>query len=150
MKIICLKILREIRGVKNLYFIDKEFLITPEAKSLNEMRKVLMNNFGILKLDPSAKISYGVTSLSDYTDFLSNVTTGVNDIHESQMFEIGNVAIGFLFHMEPVEIDTGTIRTHGGLEYVHDISPTTTFFHSNLSGAQSTKIGKYKLLQQII
>ncbi len=101
------------------------------------------NNFGILKLDPSAKISYGVTSLSDYTDFLSNVTTGVNDIHESQMFEIGNAAIGFLFHMEPVEIDTGTIRTHGGLEYVHDISPTTTFFHSNLSGAQSTKIGKY-------
>ena len=101
------------------------------------------NNFGILKLDPSAKISYGVTSLSDYTDFLSNVTTGVNEIYESQMFETGNAAIGFLFHMEPFEIDTGTMRPHGGIEYVHDISPTTTFFHSNSSGAQSTKIGKY-------
>ena len=59
------------------------------------------------------------------------------------MFETGNAAIGFLFHMEPFEIDTGTMRPHGGIEYVHDISPTTTFFHSNSSGAQSTKIGKY-------
>ena len=29
--------------------IDSDFLITPEAKSLNQMRKELMNNFGLLK-----------------------------------------------------------------------------------------------------
>ena len=51
-----LKILREIRGIKNLYKIDKEFLITPEAKSLNEIRKPLMNNFGILKAGKAATI----------------------------------------------------------------------------------------------
>ena len=44
-----LKIYWEIRGIKKFYCIDKEFLITPEAKSLNEIRKTLMNNFGILK-----------------------------------------------------------------------------------------------------
>ena len=44
-----IEIIREIRGVKDTYRIDKEFLITPEAKSLNEIRKPLMNNFGILK-----------------------------------------------------------------------------------------------------
>ncbi len=37
------------RGVKNEFIIDNEFLMTPEAKSLNEMRKILMENFGILK-----------------------------------------------------------------------------------------------------
>jgi len=42
-------IIRSERGVSERYIIDSEFLITPEAKSLNEMRKILMNNFGILK-----------------------------------------------------------------------------------------------------
>jgi DNA gyrase subunit B len=46
----------EIRGVKNLYYINKEFLITPEAKSLNEIRKPLMDNFGILKSGRAAII----------------------------------------------------------------------------------------------
>jgi len=44
-----LTIIREIRGIKNYYHIDKEFVITPEARSLNEIRKALMNNFGVLK-----------------------------------------------------------------------------------------------------
>ena len=37
------------RGVSERYLIDQEFLITPESQSLNEMRKILMDNFGILK-----------------------------------------------------------------------------------------------------
>ena len=32
-----------------IYYINKEFLITPEAKLLNELRKPLMENFGLLK-----------------------------------------------------------------------------------------------------
>ena len=44
-----LKIKRELRGVKEVYIIDKEFLITPEARSLNRKREDLMNNF--YKLD---------------------------------------------------------------------------------------------------
>ncbi len=42
-------IIKNQRGINERYEIDNEFLITPEAKSLNEMRKILMNNFGILK-----------------------------------------------------------------------------------------------------
>jgi len=42
-------ILRSQRGVVEKYHIDEYFLTTPEAKALNEMRKDLMNNFGILK-----------------------------------------------------------------------------------------------------
>ena len=37
------------RGVSQKFEINKEFLITPEAKSLNNLRKDLMENFGILK-----------------------------------------------------------------------------------------------------
>ena len=37
------------RGVKQRFEINKEFLITPEAKLLNDLRKPLMENFGILK-----------------------------------------------------------------------------------------------------
>ncbi len=37
------------RGVKKQFLIDHEFVLTPEAKSLNDMRKILMDNFGILK-----------------------------------------------------------------------------------------------------
>ena len=65
-----LKILREIRGVKNLYFIDKEFLITPEARALNEIREKLMNNFGVLKKGRAAIIKnnsneYGINGPID-------------------------------------------------------------------------------------
>ena len=35
--------------MKQTFEIDKEFLITPEARSLNELRKPLMENFGLLK-----------------------------------------------------------------------------------------------------
>jgi len=42
-------IVKEIRGVKQIFEIDKEFLVTPEAKLLNELRKPLMENFGLLR-----------------------------------------------------------------------------------------------------
>ena len=37
------------RGIEKKYVIDNDFLVTPEAKSLNELRKPLMENFGLLK-----------------------------------------------------------------------------------------------------
>jgi len=42
-------ILKSQRGITAKYIIDSDFLVTPEAKSLNEMRKELMNSFGLLK-----------------------------------------------------------------------------------------------------
>jgi len=44
-----LLIKKSARGINETYLINEDFLITPEAQSLNEMRKILMNNFGILK-----------------------------------------------------------------------------------------------------
>jgi DNA gyrase subunit B len=42
-------VIKKERGVSQKFEINKEFLITPEAKSLNNLRKELMENFGILK-----------------------------------------------------------------------------------------------------
>ena len=36
-------------GISNTFKIDKEFISTPEAQSLNNLRKQLINNFAILK-----------------------------------------------------------------------------------------------------
>ena len=42
-------IVKEIRGVKQMFVIDEDFLVTPESKLLNDLRKPLMENFGLLK-----------------------------------------------------------------------------------------------------
>ena len=42
-------IVKEIRGVKQMFAIDEDFLVTPESKLLNDLRKPLMENFGLLK-----------------------------------------------------------------------------------------------------
>ena len=78
-----LAISREIKGVKNLYFIDKEFLITPEARALNEIREKLMNNFGILKNGSAAIIK------NNSNEFLIN---GPIDLIE-KVLEIGKLVL---------------------------------------------------------
>jgi len=40
---------KEIRGIKQHFKINNEFIITPEAIALNDIRKELMESFGILK-----------------------------------------------------------------------------------------------------
>ena len=54
-----LKINRLERGVKKQFIIDSEFLVTPEARSLNDMRKILMDNFGILKNGSAGNLKSG-------------------------------------------------------------------------------------------
>ena len=41
--------IEETGGIKNTYKIDEDFISTPEAIALNELRRPLMDNFAILK-----------------------------------------------------------------------------------------------------
>ncbi len=52
------------RGVEKKYTIDQNFLVTPEAKSLNELRKILMQNFGLLKNGSAGILKSGDTHYS--------------------------------------------------------------------------------------
>ena len=47
------------RGVEKKYIINNDFLFTPEAKSLNELRKKLMENFGLLKNGCAGILKHG-------------------------------------------------------------------------------------------
>ena len=47
------------RGVEKKYYINADFLHTPEAKSLNEYRKPLMENFGLLKSGSAGLLKNG-------------------------------------------------------------------------------------------
>ena len=98
-------------------------------------------NSGRFNLTPSGKFSYGVTRLSEFTDFISTVTTGLNDQHESEMFENGDVSFGFLFDTIPFELPNATITPNGGLECVMDISPMTTFQYDH--GQSITSVDVY-------
>ncbi len=47
------------RGVEKKYTINNEFLFTPESKSLNDIRKILMENFGLLKNGSAGILKHG-------------------------------------------------------------------------------------------
>ena len=98
-------------------------------------------NNGRFNVTPSGKFSYGVTRLSDFTDFISTVTTGLNDHHESEEFETGDVSFGILFDTIPFELPNATITPNGGLEFVMDISPMTTFKYDH--GQSTTSVDVY-------
>ena len=67
------------KGVKKEFIIDSEFILTPEAKSLNDMRKILMDKFGILKNGSAGSLKFG--------DLIYKINGPINLIEK--VFEIG-------------------------------------------------------------
>ena len=66
------------RGVEKKYYINADFLHTPEAKSLNEFRKPLMENFGLLKngsagLLKNGDIEYKINGPVDLIERVINI-----------------------------------------------------------------------------
>ena len=99
------------------------------------------NKSGRFNFSPSGKFSYGITKLSDYTDFISLATTGVNDQHDNKTIQNGNLAIGFLFDTDPYKFPDSTVTPNGGFEFVMDVSPETRFTYDN--GQSSTLVDVY-------
>ena len=99
------------------------------------------NKSGRFNFSPSGKFSYGLTKLSDFTDFISTVNTAANDQHDSKTLKNGNATIGFLFDVEPYEYPKVTVIPNGGFEFVMDISPGTRFNYNN--GQSSTFVDVY-------
>ena len=99
------------------------------------------NKSGRFNFSPSGKFSYGITKLSDYTDFISLATTGVNDQHDNKTIQNGNLAIGFLFDIDSYDFPDSTVTPNGGFEFVMDVSPETRFTYDN--GQSSTLVDVY-------
>ena len=101
------------------------------------------NKRGRFNFSPSGKFSYGITKLSDYTDFISLVNTAENDQHEDKTLKSGNLALGFLFDIDSYKLPEAILTPHGGLEIVMDLSPETRFIYDN--GQSNTLVNDYAI-----
>ena len=89
------------------------------------------NSYGNLNVTPLAKIDYGVTEYSEYTDFGTSTNQNL-DIYESHTFSTGGVEAGYIFD-SIIEVDEGTLKPLGSLTYVGDWTPTTSYKYKNYS-----------------
>ncbi len=79
---------------------------------------------GRLNMTPTAKLTYGITHLSEFTDYINNPSDPLirNLTYKDTDFATGELAAGFLFEMDEYVTDMGTIQPMGGLELLYDLS----------------------------
>ena len=101
------------------------------------------NEYGKFKLTPSLKLKNSFTDLSEFTEFMTNASSGgTNVIYGKETFFTGDLATGVLFNSDPIKYPDGIMSHNGGLEFVYDYSPDITFDYSY---AGSTKTESYKI-----
>ena len=79
---------------------------------------------GRFNMTPTAKLTYGITHLSEFTDYINNPSDPLirNLTYKDTDFATGELAAGFLFEMDEYVTDMGTIQPMGGLELLYDLS----------------------------
>ena len=93
--------------------------------------------YGSFNFTPSARFNYGITNLSNFTDFISKAKPGTDIIYQEETFENGEIAGGFLFDIDEIKVTNGISRPNGGFEMILDISPDISFNHSNAGGTKT-------------
>ena len=80
--------------------------------------------YGILNVTPTGKLTYGVTRLSEFTDYLAKASgLPTRDvIYKEDTFTNGELAAGFLFETDIIETDQGTLQPMGGIEILYDLT----------------------------
>tara|TARA_B100000963_G_scaffold85452_1_gene73051 strand:- start:408 stop:2744 length:2337 start_codon:yes stop_codon:yes gene_type:complete len=103
------------------------------------------NNYGAFNITPTGKFTYGITKLSQYTDFLSKAIDGpTTDVrYKDTTFTSGELSAGFLFETDIIETPDGTIQPIGGIEVLFDLTPDIDYKYS-LQG--STHVNKDTIL----
>ena len=102
---------------------------------------------GRFNMTPTAKLTYGITHLSEFTDYINNPsdTLAKNLTYKDTDFETGELAAGFLFEMDKYVFDMGTVQPMGGLEILYDLSEDIDYkyiYHGETNVAKDT-IRKY-------
>ena len=82
------------------------------------------DKYGILNVTPTGKLTYGVTRLSEFTDFLSKASglSSQDVIYKEDTFVNGEFAGGFLFETDIIETSQGTLQPMGGIEILYDLT----------------------------
>jgi len=101
------------------------------------------NAYGKFNITPTGKLTFGVTELSEFTDFISQaMDRPADDIrYHEDTFVSGEFAGGLLFEMEKYENEQeGTsFQPMGGIEIIYDLSDDITYKYQN---AGSTSVNK--------
>ncbi len=106
------------------------------------------NTYGKFNVTPSGKFTYGVTKLSEFTDFLSStIDSPTTDVRYAEdIFRSGELAGGFLFEMEKIDFEDGSFQPMGSIEYLYDLTPTNGYKYTYQGSTDVNKgevLGKY-------
>ena len=113
--------------------------------TINYRTKTAYSKFNIT---PTGKLTYGVTQLSEFTDFISNTidSPSKNVIYAEDTFKSGQFDGGLLFEMEKYVSDQATVQPLGGIEIIYDLTDDITYKYQNVGETTVTKKtlpGKY-------
>ena len=99
------------------------------------------NAYSKFNITPTGKLTYGVTELSEFTDFISKAADrpATNIRFHEDTFESGEFAGGLLFEMDKIEREGSTIQPMGGIEIIYDLADDNTYKYSNVG---STAVNK--------
>ena len=102
---------------------------------------------GRFNMTPTAKLTYGITHLSEFTDYINNPSDPLirNLTYKDTDFATGELAAGFLFEMDEYVTDMGTIQPMGGLELLYDLSEDIDYkyIHHGETNVVTDTIQKY-------
>ncbi len=106
------------------------------------------NTYGSLNVTPTGKFTYGVTRLSEYTDFISNtINSPTIDIRYAEdTFRSGELTAGFLFDMDKMIYEDGSLQMMGGIEVLYDLTPSIDYkftYQGETPVNKDTIIGAY-------
>ena len=106
------------------------------------------NTYGKFNITPTGKLTYGVTRLSEFTDFLSTTIDSptIDIIYAEDTFASGEFSAGFLFEMDKIENDQGTFQPMGGIEILYDLSSDIDYKYKYAGATavnKDTIVGKY-------
>ena len=113
--------------------------------SINYRTKSAFSKFNIT---PTGKLTYGVTQLSEFTDFISNtIDAATKDVRYAEdTFKSGEFAGGLLFEIDKYESDQGSLQPMGGIEIIYDLTDDITYKYQNVGATavnKETIKGKY-------
>ena len=113
--------------------------------TINYRTKTAYSKFNIT---PTGKFTYGVTRLSEFTDFISNtIDSPTTDVrYKEDTFKSGEFAGGLLFEMEKYISDQGTLQPMGGIEIIYDLTDDITYKYQKVGATAVNKeilSGKY-------
>ena len=113
--------------------------------TINYRTRTAYSKFNIT---PTGKFTYGVTQLSEFTDFLSNTIDGptIDRRYAEDTFKSGEFAGGLLFEMEKFVSDQGTLQPMGGIEIIYDLTDDITYKYQSVGATavnKETLSGKY-------